>query len=627
MNEDCSRNESCTRTKYTYDALNRLTKITYSDSTPTVTDCYDGSNSSCISGGYSSSNGEGRRTAMSDGSGSTGWSYDAMGRTVTEKRTIAGITKTISYSYNEDGSIASITYPSGRVVSYSVGNAERALSATDSNGSQYAVTASYAPMGALSTVIYGKVTGGFNGITESRQYNNRLETTSIAASSSNGTAMNLAPCFPSFSLSTGCSSTSTGNNGSVTGIINGVDTGETQDFTYDNLNRILSAATKATSGNDCWGQSFGPDAVANLTSIGVSQCTAGWLSVTTDGYNHLSATGYSYDAAGDMTSDGSYTYTYDAENRITSANGVTYTYDGNDLRVEKSSGTLYWRSVSGNAMAESDLGGNITSEYIFFAGRRIARISGSTVNYFYSDALGTTHTITDATGNACYDASFTPYGQEMLNPNTSQTCSSNYKFTGYEYDSETGLYYAFARYYNPRLGRFMSSDPLGGDIPAPQSQNRYAYVTNDPVNLVDRMGQQMDCKSASAYSCLVSKGEAFPLGGSNGFSYWTVFDFLNLEIMYTGYYMYELPGVDLSKASVFELLVGMQGIGFGPNSDYQNIPLWVSGDLLPPITPSNSSGGASPQTQTRTPQSQAYRWAWTKVQHFATSETCGTSPG
>jgi len=477
MNEDCSRNESCTRTKYTYDALNRLTKITYSDSTPTVTDCYDGSNSSCISGGYSSSNGEGRRTAMSDGSGSTGWSYDAMGRTVTEKRTIAGITKTISYSYNEDGSIASITYPSGRVVSYSVGNAERALSATDSNGSQYAVTASYAPMGALSTVIYGKVTGGFNGITESRQYNNRLETTSIAASSSNGTAMNLAPCFTSFSLSTGCSSTSTGNNGSVTGIINGVDTGETQDFTYDNLNRILSAATKATSGNDCWGQSFGPDAVANLTSIGVSQCTAGWLSVTTDGYNHLSATGYSYDAAGDMTSDGSYTYTYDAENRITSANGVTYTYDGNDLRVEKSSGTLYWRSITGDVLAESDLQGNITNEYVFFAGRRIARISSGTVNYFYSDAAGTVHTITDATGNACYDASFTPYGQEVLNPNISPTCSSNYKFAGYEYDSETGLYYAKARYYNPRLGRFMSTDPLGGDPGNPQSLNQYVSTS------------------------------------------------------------------------------------------------------------------------------------------------------
>lgn len=308
------------------------------------------------------------------------------------------------------------------------------------------------------------MSGGFNGVTESRSYNNRSETTSISASSSNGTALNLAYCFNPFNFTNGCSSSSTGNNGSITGITNSVDSNETQDFSYDNLNRILSAATKATSGNDCWGQNFGPDAVANLTSISVTQCSAGSLSVSTDGYNHFTNSGFSYDDAGKMTDDGNYTYTYDAENRITSANGVSYAYDGNGLRVKKSSGTLYWRSITGDVLAESDLQGNITNEYVFFAGRRIAqRTSVGNVYFYYTDALGTIHTISDGTGHACYDASFTPYGQEMLNPNITQTCSSNYKFGGHEYDSETGLYYAKTRYYNPRLGRFMSTDPVGGD--------------------------------------------------------------------------------------------------------------------------------------------------------------------
>ena len=473
---------------YSYDALNRVTQIQYSDGTPTVTHCYDGSNTACISGGYSSSYGKGRRTAMADGSGNCGWSYDAVGRVVTEQKTIAGITKTILYSYNLDGSVASITYPSGRKVSYAVGNAGRPLSAVDSNGSQYAVTASYAPSGALSAALYGQVSGGFGGITESRGYNNRQEVTSIQAGSANGTALNLAPCFTSFSFSNGCSASATGNNGSVTGITNTVDTNETQSYAYDNLNRISSAATQATAGNDCWGQGFGIDAVANLTSVSVTQCGAWQLSVSTDGYNHLTGTGYSYDHAGDMTGDGSYSYTYDAESRITSANGVTYSYDGDGLRVKKSSGMLYWRSIWGDAIAESDLSGNITNEYVFFAGRRIARISGGTVNYFYSDALGTIHTITDATGHPCYDASFTPYGQEVLNPNISQTCSSNYKFTGYEYDSETGLYYAVARYYNPRVDRFMSVDPLPGTSLSPQSLNLYSYVINAPTIFSDPSG-------------------------------------------------------------------------------------------------------------------------------------------
>jgi len=487
-------------TTYTYDGLNRLTKITYSDSTPTVTYCYDGSNSSCISGGYSSSNGKGRRTAMSDGSGSTGWSYNAVGAIVTEQRTIASITKTISYAYNGDGSIASITYPSGHIVTYTTGDAERSLSAVDSGSSiNYALTASYSAAGGLASVIYGRVTGGFNGITESRQYNNRLETTSISASSSNGTALNLAPCYTAFTISSStCSTSATGNNGSATGIVNGVDSNETLGFSYDTLNRILSAATKAISGNDCWGQNFGPDTVANLTSISVSQCSAGSLNVSSDGYNHLSATGYSYDNAGDMKNDGSYTYTYDAENRITSANSVSYTYDGNGLRVKKSSGTLYWRSISGDVLAESDLQGNITNEYVFFAGRRIAqRTSTGSVYFYYADSVGTIHTITDGTGHACYDATFTPYGQEMLNPNISQTCSSNYKFTGYEYDSETGLYYAKVGYYNPRLGRSMSADPLGGNGSSPQSWNGYAYAVNDPENVG---GPESSIQSPAAFT-------------------------------------------------------------------------------------------------------------------------------
>jgi RHS repeat-associated protein len=429
---------------------------------------------------------------MSDGSGSTGWSYDADGRIVTEKRTIGTVTKTTSYSYNEDGSIASVTYPSGRVITYTTGDAGRPLSAVDSaNNINYALLASYSSAGAVSSVIYGRVPNGFNGTTEARGYNNRLETTSISASSSNGTATSLSPCYTAFALSSSsCSSTAAGNNGNVTGIVNGVDSNTTLGFSYDALNRILSALTKSSSGSDCWGQGFGPDAVANLTSITASQCSAGSLSASTDGYNHLTNTGYTYDDAGDMTGDGSYTYTYDAEQRITSANSVSYTYDGNGFRVRKSSGTLYWRSLTGDVLAETDSSGNTQNEYVLFAGRRIAqRTSSGSVYFYYADTLGTIHTITNGTGTACYDATFTPYGQEMLNPNISQTCSSNYRFTGYEYDSETGLYYAKARYYNPRLGRFMTTDPLSGNVSNPQSINRYAYVSNNPTNAVDPSGQ------------------------------------------------------------------------------------------------------------------------------------------
>ena len=62
---------------------------------------------------------------MSDGSGQTAWSFDKMGRIVAEERTIGSVTKTISYSYNLDGSLASVSYPSGRVMYYQHSNAAR----------------------------------------------------------------------------------------------------------------------------------------------------------------------------------------------------------------------------------------------------------------------------------------------------------------------------------------------------------------------------------------------------------------------------------------------------------------------------------------------------------------------
>jgi len=65
---------------------------------------------------------------------------------------------------------------------------------------------------------------------------------------------------------------------------------------------------------------------------------------------------------------------------------------------------------------------------------------------------------------------------------------ANYKFTGYERDPETNNDYAFARYYSPRLERFLSPDPVSGDITDPQTLNKYTYVRNNPTNLTDPSG-------------------------------------------------------------------------------------------------------------------------------------------
>jgi RHS repeat-associated protein len=529
---------SCTTTvttTYSHDALNRLTKITYGATTPVATPTvrygYDGT---ALTGcgttppTLADSNPKGRMTSMCDGSGAATWAHDAAGRIITEKRIILGssaITQTISYSYNLDGSIATLTYPSGKTVTYTVSNAQRLTAAKDvANNIQFATAASYVPPGALSGVITGQISGGFGGITESHTYNSSLEYTSTQASSSAGTALNLTLNY----------NLTGGDNGTVTTITNNVstETGRTQTLTYDPLNRIASATTQATSGVDCWGQNFIPDAVANLNTISSAQCSSNSLSVTVDPNNHInSSTTFAYDAAGNMTQDGKtagYAYSFDAENRLAQATGMTgspycYVYDGNGLRVAKKSGAnsdctggtvtkLYWRSIAGDALAETDGTGSTTNsaynEYVFFAGRRIASRDGSGhIFYWFADQLGSTRTITTGSGTGqtpgqlCYDADFTPYGQEIAYTTRLQTtaCPPSYKFTGYERDPETaygagdtGIDYAFARYYSSRLGRFLSTDPLGGSIGNLQSHNAYAYTHNNPLNSVDPSGMT-DC--------------------------------------------------------------------------------------------------------------------------------------
>ena len=88
----------------------------------------------------------------------------------------------------------------------------------------------------------------------------------------------------------------------------------------------------------------------------------------------------------------------------------------------------------------------------------------------------------------CYDADFYPYGGEIT-PHTN-TCTQNYKFTGKERDSESGLDNFGARYNSSAVGRFMSPDPLlsSGQPATPQTWNRYSYALNSPLSVLDPTG-------------------------------------------------------------------------------------------------------------------------------------------
>jgi RHS repeat-associated protein len=464
-------------TTFQYDQLNRLTSKSYSDgTTPMITYCYDGQNAACLSS-FSSANGNGRRTAMKDGSGATGWSYDPDGNVITKQRTTSGVTQTFSYTHNLDGSVATLGYPSGRTIAYSYSNAQRTLSAIDTaSGINYATGATYSPNGALASVSHGATA---NGISENYTYNHRMQLTRILDSTPTSKILDLE-----YSLNQGI-----GNNGNIASITNNIDNTRTQSFAYDALNRLAAAQSQASSGGNCWGLSFGIDSLANLNSETVTKCSANALSVSVNAKNQITNTGFAYDSDGRLTNDGTYTYAYDAEDHLTAAAGVTYSYDGNGLRVMKSNGTIDWRGAGGNILVETNLTGGLQNEYIFFNGARVARRDSSGNGYYlFTDHLGSTRAATNATGSTCYQADFSPYGGELTPSGFTNSCAPNYRFTGYEYDSETQNNYALARYYNPHFGRFLSADPIDGDPEDSQSWNKYAYVGNNAANFVDPAG-------------------------------------------------------------------------------------------------------------------------------------------
>jgi RHS repeat-associated protein len=178
---------------------------------------------------------------------------------------------------------------------------------------------------------------------------------------------------------------------------------------------------------------------------------------------------------------------------------MSYTYDGNGERVLKSNTSTgaavkrYW-SMAGNTLAEGDASGNLTAEYIYFGGRRVARIDlpANTVHYYLSDHLGSTSIVANAAGVVEEESDYYPFGTEVV---VTGPGANELKFTGKRRDAESGLDNFGARYNSSSLGRFMTPDwsaqPVAvpfADLSDPQTLNLYTYVRNSPLNRTDPTG-------------------------------------------------------------------------------------------------------------------------------------------
>lgn len=202
-----------------------------------------------------------------------------------------------------------------------------------------------------------------------------------------------------------------------------------------------------------------------------------------------------YDADGNLvskTGNGiTQTFGWSSLGELTSVttNGTTveYRYDGLGRRVRKlvamnQTGYLY---DGEDLLLEYDPSG-VQAKYTYYPGsgdaHSVAR--GASTYYFATDVQGSVLAVFDSTGQVVGQYAYAPFGEVQA---ASETVPNRIRYAGREFETETGLYYNDARWYDPQLHRFISEDPIGID----GGINLYAYTGNDPVNFVDPGGTDM----------------------------------------------------------------------------------------------------------------------------------------
>jgi len=200
------------------------------------------------------------------------------------------------------------------------------------------------------------------------------------------------------------------------------------------------------------------------------------------------STAYTFDARGDRTkaTTGSVvaTYGYDQVNRLTSfARGTTtasYTYNGDGLRASKKVGSTTTKFVYDTAEGLPLVLSDGASYYLYGpGGTPYAQITtAGVVTYLHADQLGSIRMITDSTGKSAGTATYTAYGTR-----TTTGTTSAFGYAGQYTDTETGLQWLRARYYDPTTGQFLTVDPL-----AAATGNRYAYAAGNPITGTDPSG-------------------------------------------------------------------------------------------------------------------------------------------
>ena len=282
------------------------------------------------------------------------------------------------------------------------------------------------------------------------------------------------------------------SNGNITAVSDRATSGTVNDtrYGYDGLNRLTDWYNSLTDTTT----TYQYDKVGNLLEVKEGNSVTKAFSYNSA--NQISSPGYLYDNNGNMTGDVDSRYVYDAENRLkqvisnaTSTTIASYEYDfmGRRISSTDSSGlTTYFHYDGWNVMAESDSSGTITANYYYDTNGQVQAMKKAGQTYYYQfNAHGDVVSLTDSSGSVVNSYTYDPWGSHLTR---SETVSNPFRYAGYRFDEEAGLYYLRRRFYNPELKRFITKDKYRGYIGDPKSLNLYVYVQNNPTKWIDQSG-------------------------------------------------------------------------------------------------------------------------------------------
>jgi RHS repeat-associated protein len=473
---------------YAYDALDRPVQLTYPDGN-TVLKAYGAANT------FS-------KASVTDELGRvTTTHYDAYGRAVRLDRTLAGATVSTTSTYDLLGHLVGLQDASGSQWSYSYDALGRKTAADDPDLGQWSYRYDNADRLTQVTDALDQVTA----------YTYDAAGRTLTKTSRSGTAQAATTTY-SYDDTFGWALYNTGHlttinyNGSLCEYAydpmgrqtmrlwwtDGVSRYELP--AYDTGGRVRSIQYKQYTNADTLllslGSSSDPwtyDSAGRLYAIPGIQASQTY---TADGQTasvmranprphavvKAGNTTYSYDDNGNMVTAGGVALTYDGENRLVQDGATSFVYGADGSRLKKisaSTTTLYIGD-------EWEVSGGVNTFYL----PGDAVMTNGVISWLGRDQLGSVRLTTDANGAVVQRAHYKPYGERL---ETLASLMTSKGFIGERNDDETGLVYLHARYYDPRLARFITADPSDPTTPG-VGLNRYAYARNSPIVNLDPSG-------------------------------------------------------------------------------------------------------------------------------------------